>query len=214
MKKKIVIFSTIILSFIASSASAQFVFGIQGSYHTSSDADRNDQIGKGFHGKYFFKNNMIAVGLGTRSWIKNYEKVTVNGAETKSFDAATTIAAMFEVYFSESKFRPYVGTDIAAYASNINVAFKENSGSFDAENKSTHWGLAPKTGLLWNTGVVSPFIQAQYHFLFSGKQDGTQPEVSNIKSSFATFDIGLLFKFGKCGCAEKKKTETAANHSL
>jgi hypothetical protein len=214
MKKNIAFMITFVLLFIVSSASAQFVLGIQGSYHTASDADKKDQFGKGFQGKYFFKNNMLAVGIGTRSWIKNYEKVTVNGQETRSLDASSSLAAMVEVYFSNNKFRPYAGTDIAVYASNISVAFSNKSGSFNAENKSTHWGIAPKTGLLWNTGVVSPFVQAQYHFLFNGKQDGSQPEVSNAKSSFATFDIGLLFKFGKCGCNEKKKTDVALNHSL
>lgn len=211
MKKNFAFIATLVMLLIASAASAQFVVGIQGSYHTASDADKNDQLGKGLQGKYFFKNKMIAVGVGMRSWIKNYEKVTVNGVDTKSFDAATSVAAMIEVYFSDKKLRPYAGTDIAAYASNINIAFKSQSGSFDAENKSTHWGIAPKTGLLWNTGVVSPFVQAQYHFLFNGKQNGIQPEVSNAKSSFATFDIGLLFQFGKCGCGDKKKNTVALN---
>jgi outer membrane protein W len=211
MKKNIAFTLTALMLFFCSAASAQFVVGIQGSYHTASDADRNDQIGKGLQGKYFFKNKMVAVGVGMRSWLKNYEKLNVAGVETKSFDAATSLAAMVEVYFSDKRFRPYVGTDIAAYASNINIAFKSQSGSFNAENKSTHWGIAPKSGILWNAGVVSPFVQAQYHFLFNGKYDGVQPEVSNAKSSFATFDIGLLFQFGKCGCAEKKKNTVALN---
>ncbi len=211
MKKNIAFTATLLLLLLSAAVSAQFVAGIQGSYHTASDADQNNQIGKGFQGKYFFKNKTLAVGLGMRSWLKNYEKVTVNSVDTKSFDASTSLAAMIEVYFSDKKLRPYAGTDIAVYASNINIAFKSQSGSFNAENKSTHWGIAPKTGLLWNTGVVSPFVQAQYHFLFNGKYEGIQPEVSNMKSSFATFDIGLLFQFGKCGCGDKKKNLVALN---
>ena len=185
-------------------ASAQFTLGIQGSYHTSSDADRKDQLGKGLQGKYFFKNTHLAVGMGMRHWVKNYEKTTVNDKDFRTADMSTTIAGFAEWYFGTKKLRPYVGTDIGVYASNINIELEEKAFSFNAENNRTSFGIAPKAGLLFNTGIVSPFIQAQYNFLFTGNKNGNQPEVSNSKASFATFDIGLLFNFPKCGCKEKK----------
>ncbi len=192
------------LLFCSFAATAQFTIGIQGSYHTASDLDRKDQIGKGLQAKYFFRNTHLAVGAGMRHWVKNYEKTTVNEHDIRTLDISTSFAAFAEWYFGNKKLRPYVGTDIGVYASNINIEVKEKAFAMNAENKRTNFGVAPKAGLLFNTGVVSPFIQAQYNFLFSGGNNKGQAEISNSKASFASFDIGILFRFPKCGCKEKK----------
>lgn len=204
MKTRIFLIALAAVIFCNFKASAQFSVGLQGSWHSQSGANNKDAWGNGLQGKYFFKQIPLAVGGSIRHWVNNYEKTSVSDQDIRTMDMATNFSAFAEWYFGSSKVRPYLGTDIGIYTSNLNLEFRKKSFEFDGTNRQTNFGVAPKAGVLFKTGAVSPFIQAQYHFLFSGKTEGSVPEVSNAKSSFATVDVGVLFNFPKCKCGEKK----------
>lgn len=206
MKTRIFLIAIAAIIFCNFKASAQFSLGLNGSWHSKSGANDKDAWGNGLQGKYFFKKIPLAVGGNIRHWVNNYEKTSVNDQDLRTMDMATSFSAFAEWYFGAGKIRPYAGADIGMYASNLNLEFKEKSFAFDGNNRQTNFGVAPKAGVLFKTGIVSPFIQAQYNFLFSGKTEGTVPEVSNAKSSFVSVDAGVLFNFPKCKCGENKQS--------
>jgi hypothetical protein len=208
MKKLRFLGLAIAMMVFTDSAMAQFIIGVQGSYLTGSGGDKKGQFGVGAQGKVKLSNR-VAVGGTVRSWLKNYQDYSGSGG-ARSADATTQLAGMLEIFFG-NRVQPYIGTDAGLYFTNTVI---QNGSNVEIGNeKSTNFGLAPKLGIQFNTGAVSPFIQAQYHMLFGGGDEIEIPGVGgnpwNIESQkkFTTLDFGLLFQIGRVGGKGNKKKD-------
>jgi hypothetical protein len=207
MRKFRILAMALALTVVADSAMAQFIIGVQGSYLTGSGGDKKGQFGIGAQGKVKI-SNAVAVGGTVRSWLKNYQDYSGSGG-ARSADATTQLAGMLEIYFGK-RVQPYIGTDAGLYFTN--TVIQSGSNVEIGSEKSTNFGIAPKVGIQFNTGFVSPFIQAQYHMLFGGGDEivvpGTGGNPWNIESQkkFTTLDFGLLFQIGRVGGKGNKKS--------
>ena len=202
MKKKILLLFAI-TTFMASAASAQFIIGLQGSY-LSGSPNAGSQFGIGGQAKIKISNR-VAVGGTLRGWLKN-ETTTGSGSNTVvAGDGMSQLAGMLEIFLGSHTIQPYIGTDAGLYFTNIKVSGSTSGGNVNTDNKKTYFGVAPKFGIQFNTGFLSPFVQAQYHWLFGGGSDITIPGVDNtpinVKSydKFFTLDAGLLIQIGRVG---------------
>jgi hypothetical protein len=204
MKKITTILAAVAFAAIAQTASAQFIIGLQGSYLTGNGSDRKGQFGVGVQGKGKISNR-VALGGTVRTWLKNYSETGTGTNTVRSADATTQLAGMLEFYFGD-RIQPYIGTDAGLYFTNTLVSV---GSSAEVSNKKTYFGIGPKAGIQFNTGFISPFVQAQYHFLFGGGEDIQIPGVSGnpwtTQSSFATIDFGILFQIGRVGGKGNKK---------
>jgi hypothetical protein len=206
MKKITTLLAAVAFAAMAQTASAQFIIGVQGSYLTGNGSDTKGQFGLGVQGKAKISNR-VALGGTLRTWLKNYhDHETGTGSTTvRSADATTQLAGMLELYFGD-RVQPYIGTDAGLYFTNTLVAVGSNA---EVSNKKTLFGIGPKAGIQFNTGFISPFVQAQYNFLFGGGQDIQIPGISSLicttQSSFATIDFGILFQIGRVGGKGNKK---------
>ena len=205
MKRQIASLAVATLLFAASQkAEAQFIMGVQGSYLTGAGDGKKGQFGLGVQGKGKV-GNRVAVGGTVRSWFKNYREIQSGASTVRAADATTQVAGMLEIYFGET-IQPYIGTDAGLYFTNT---IYTTGSSSDISNKQTFFGIGPKAGIQFNTGAVSPFIQAQYNFLFGTGSDITIPGVGgnpvdiNAHSKFLAFDFGILFQIGKVGGKSK-----------
>ena len=209
MRRLRILAMAVAMMVIADSANAQFILGVQGSYLTGAGGDKKGQFGIGAQGKVKL-SNAVAVGGTVRSWLKNYQDYTVSGGGTaRSADATTQLAGMLEIYFGK-RVQPYIGTDAGLYFTNTVI---QSGSNVDVSDKKTHFGIAPKAGIQFNTGFISPFIQAQYHLLFGGGDEivipGTGGNAWNIESQkkFTTLDFGILFQIGRVGGKGNKKND-------
>jgi hypothetical protein len=207
MKKISSIVGFMLAILVGQQASAQLIIGVQGSYLTGAGGDKKGQYGIGAQAKGKI-GNRVAVGGTIRSWLRNYQDYTSAGTNYRSGDATTQLAGTLEVFFGR-RVQPYIGTDAGLYFSNTVV---QTGGNVNvSENKSTNFGIAPKAGIQFNTGVVSPFIQAQYHLLFGGGDEIEVPGLNGnpwnleSQSKFTTIDFGILFQIGRVGGKGNKK---------
>lgn len=193
-----------IATIMASAASAQFIIGGQGSY-LSGSPNAGSQFGLGAQAKIKLGNS-VAVGGTLRGWLKN-ETTTGTGSNTVvAGDAMSNLAGMLEFYLGHHTIQPYIGTDAGLYFTNVKVSGSPSGGSnINTDNKKTYFGVAPKFGIQFNTGFISPFVQAQYHWLFGGGNTIEVPGVGgtpiDVKSydKFFTLDAGILIQIGKVG---------------
>jgi len=144
--------------------------------------------------------NRVAIGGTVRSYFKNYAELSVNGSSIKSADAVTQLAGMLEIYFGQT-IQPYIGTDAGVYFTNhIVQGGSTGSGAYNVSEHKSYFGAAPKAGIQFNVGAVSPFVQGQYHILFGG---GDVINIDDINSEthdkFWTLDFGILLQVGKVG---------------
>jgi hypothetical protein len=207
MEKKIrILISWLLLFGLAQTAEAQFILGVQGSYLTGSGDDKKGQLGFGVQGKGKV-GNRVAVGGTLRSWIKNYREIPSGSSTVRVADATTQLAGMLEFYFGD-RIQPYIGTDAGLYFTN--TVFTTGT-STDVNNKKTFFGIGPKAGIQFNTGAVTPFVQAQYNVLFGGGDEITIPVPggANVNvithSKFLALDFGILFQIGKVGGRSEDK---------
>jgi hypothetical protein len=199
MNKKLLLILAITMV-IASSASAQLIFGGQASY-LSGSPNAGSQFGMGAQAKIKV-GNRVAVGGTLRGWLKKESTIGTGGMTVVAGDAMSNLAGMLEIYLSKSAIQPYIGTDAGLYFTNIKTSVSSNGGSVNQENKKTYFGVAPKFGIQFNTGLISPFVQAQYHWLFGGGNEIQVPDLlQNPKSydKFFTLDAGILLQIGKVG---------------
>ena len=207
MRRLRILAMSVAMMVIADSANAQFILGVQGSYLTGAGGDKKGQFGIGAQGK-FKLSNRVAVGGTLRSWLKNYQDYTSGSNSYRSADATTQLAGMLEIYFGQ-RIQPYIGTDAGLYFTN--TVLQSGSNVEIGSEKSTNFGIGPKAGIQFNTGAVSPFIQAQYHLLFGGGDEivipgtGGNPWDLSTQNKFLTFDFGILFQIGRVGGKGNKK---------
>lgn len=198
MDKKLLLISAIFMT-MATTASAQFIIGAQGSY-LSGSPNAGTQFGLGVQAKAKI-GNRLAVGGTLRGWLKG-ESVSGIGAQTVVGDAMSNLAGMVELYLGSHKIQPYIGTDAGLYFTNITIGGGMRGGPTNFQNKKTYFGVGPKAGVQFNIGFLSPFIQAQYHWLFGGGSTIQIPDVSVMPTAydkFFTLDAGILIQIGKVG---------------
>jgi hypothetical protein len=206
MKKKILLLSAVVC-LLATTASAQFILGVQGSY-LSGSPNAGTQYGVGAQGKIKVSNR-VAVGGTFRTWFSNTETTGSGSSATAKADALSTLAGTLEFYLGSKVVQPYIGTDAGLYFTNVKITTGSGSGNIDQSNKKTYFGVAPKAGIQFNTGFISPFIQAQYHWLFGGGTDITIPGIGDTPidaksyDKFFTLDAGILFQIGRVGGKKK-----------
>ena len=116
---------------------------------------------------------------------------------------APNLSAMIEFYFG-NKIRPYFRTNLGDYITNVIIQHRKNAGSFNADNKKNYFGMVPKGDIVFNTGAVSPFIQAQYNFLFQAGEQTSYPEITNKNTSFASIDAGIVFNIKRYQDSRRK----------
>ena len=199
MKKKILSLLAVV-TFMASAASAQFIIGAQGSY-LSGSPNAGTQYGLGAQAKIKISNR-VAVGGTLRGWLKNETTLGSGSSAVVTGDAMSNLAGMLEIYLGSKVFQPYIGTDAGLYFTNVKVSGSSGGSNVNTDNKKTYFGVAPKFGIQFNTGFISPFVQAQYHWLFGGGNTIQVPDLTqNPKSydKFFTLDAGILFQIGKVG---------------
>jgi hypothetical protein len=201
MKNKIILMA-FVATIMTSAASAQFILGGQGSY-LSGSPNAGTQIGLGAQAKIKL-GNKVAVGGTLRSWFKNESTTTSGSSSVVTGDAMTNLSGMLEIYLGHNIVQPYFGTDAGLYFTNIKVTGSTSGGgsNINTDNRKTYFGIAPKFGIQFNTGFLSPFVQAQYHWLFGG---GNTIEIPNLTENpksydkFFTLDGGILIQIGKPG---------------
>jgi hypothetical protein len=202
MKKRMLLLS-ILAVLTAFSASAQFILGAQASY-LSGSPNAGTQFGFGAQGKVKL-GNRVAVGGIFRTWLSNTNTTGSGSSAVATADAMSQLAGTLELFLGSHVVQPYIGTDAGLYFTNVHVTGGAGSNNIDQTNKKTYFGVSPKFGIQFNTGFISPFIQAQYHWLFGGGQDilipgvGGAPIDAKSYDKFLTLDAGILFQIGRIG---------------
>lgn len=201
--KKIILLTALSVA-LCLGTQAQLILGAHGSYLTGTQSELNNQWGGGLQVKGKV-GNRLAVGGTVRSYFKNLSETPVSGGTIRQGNNVTNLSGMLEYYFGK-KVQPYIGADAGLYFTSYFIQGNSGStGAIDIQDKNTYFGAAPKFGIQFNIGAISPFVQGQYHFLFGGGDEVTIPGIggtpidAQTMDKFWTLDFGLLFQIGRVG---------------
>ena len=145
------------------------------------------------------------LGGSARTWFSNrwHERSGTFGSQVIT-DAASSISILTDYDFGKKGIRPYLGIDAGYYFTKVKYE-NTNTPYLSYTLPDNYFGAAPKLGLRYHRGLITPFLQAQYHYMIGGGetreyyqiyQTGVIDKVTvKSYSSFFTVDLGILFKF-------------------
>lgn len=163
-------------------------------------------------GLYFkgFVTDYIALGLSARTFPKylHAEEVTIlsNRYTQNSGNMFVPVTGSVDFYLTPAPARFYFGSDIGVYYNTNYYKLDDVNGGrnlIDHTDTKTYFGLGPRAGFQLVSGYIGVFGQIQYNYLFgSGSAKNitvpgiTSPVETNPTRSFASFDVGIIFRLG------------------
>jgi hypothetical protein len=179
----------------SSSASAQEVsrspiqFGVMGGA-TLPTGDFKDLLKTGWNAgallNFGFANSPVALRV-DGSWNQfNFKNVDTGSPHFRVLDA--TADAVFS-FGSKSPAQFYVLGGAGVY--NFKVTGSDNNFDFSS-GSSTKFGLNGGVGVKFTAGPVAPFVEARYHYVFSGDSFNNNSS-NNPKFQMIPISVGLTF---------------------
>jgi hypothetical protein len=144
------------------------------------------------------------LGASARTWFSNnWHEGALTGSQVIT-DAASSISVIADYEFGNKGFRPYLGLDAGYYFTKVKFV-STYIPPLELSYPDNYFGAAPKLGLRYYGGVVTPFLQVQYHYMMGGDKTMEHYRITStaviekvtMKSygTFITADLGILFKF-------------------
>jgi hypothetical protein len=191
------------LLFLSTSLQAQWKGGILISYLNGSP-NAGSQYGAGILVERTLADH-FHLGGSARTWFSNrwHERSGTFGSQVIT-DAASSISIIADYEFGKKGVSPYLGLDAGYYFTKVNFE-NTNTPEINASYPDNYLGAAPKLGLRYHGGLITPFLRVQYHYLMGGGKTMEQYRLYptgvidkiTVKSysAFITADLGILFRF-------------------
>ena len=103
--------------------------------------------------------------------------------------------ALFPFGVNNQLFTPYLGVGPRLSVNSV----ESTSGGITVEENATNFGLGARFGAKFGVGGISPFVEAEYNVIFSGRPDAdfqnASVEIERTSASAFNVKAGLLFGF-------------------